>query len=189
LPPERVHLVTVPHPGAPPDELWHRFCRALRIDPAWAPEDAARSNPSLGIDEIALLRELNRRLREAGLDSASYRQLVRQLVVHQTLADRPEMRRVGLPPRLHEWAGEIAEEWVGWVEGSGVDVVGDLADLRPVLPDPASWQKAGRPRPRLMVDAALDALVAVVAEAAARPETQPPLAPLLDRATRRLRGQ
>ncbi|CAA9322763.1 MAG: hypothetical protein AVDCRST_MAG34-1538 [uncultured Nocardioidaceae bacterium] len=189
LPPERVHLVTVPHPGAPPDELWHRFCRALGIDPGWAPEDAARSNPSLGIDETALLRELNRRLRKAGLDSASYRHLVRHLVAHETLADRPGMRRVGLPPRLHAWAGEIAEEWVGWVEGSGVDVVGDLADLRPVLPEPGSWQKADRPRPQRMVDAALDALVAVVAEAAARPAVQAAPPPLLDRATRRLRGQ
>ena len=29
LPPERVHLVTVPAPGGPPDLLWERFCEAF----------------------------------------------------------------------------------------------------------------------------------------------------------------
>src|SRR5205085_1284273 len=141
-------------------------CRALTIDPSWAPEDAARSNPSLGIDETALLRELNRRLREAGLDSASYRHLVRHRVVHDTLAQRPKMRRVTLPPRLHAWADEIADEWVAWVEGSKVDVVGDLADLRPLPPGRGSRDAVDRPKPRRLTDAALDALVAVVLEAA-----------------------
>ncbi len=36
LPPERVHVVTVPHADAveaDPDLLWHRFCRAFGIEP------------------------------------------------------------------------------------------------------------------------------------------------------------
>ena len=37
LPPAQVHVVTVPRPGGPPEELWRRFCTALGIDPAWAP--------------------------------------------------------------------------------------------------------------------------------------------------------
>ena len=59
LPPERVHLVTVPQPAPPtadPDLLWQRFCRAFGIDPAWAPEDSDRANASLGIAETQVLR-------------------------------------------------------------------------------------------------------------------------------------
>jgi hypothetical protein len=189
LPPEQVHLVTVPQPGAPPDALWERYCQALRLDPALAPEAAGRTNQSVGIDESALLRQLNRRLKRAGLDAASYRRIVREVVVHQTLAERPGMRRVTLPPRAHAWALEIAEEWIEWAAGSGIDVVGDLADLRPVFPEGEAWVDADRPKPRLMTDAALDALVAVIMDAAGRPEPEQSPVALIGRAARRLRGQ
>jgi hypothetical protein len=186
LPPERVHLVTVPQPGAPRDELWRRYCTAFGIDPAWAPEDSASRNPSLGIEEVALVRALNKRLRKVGLDSVHYRSLVRHVVVHETLARRPNKRRVTLPPKAHGWAAEVAEEWIGWAEQRGIDVVGDLADLRPAPPEAEPWADPDRPRPRRTADAALDALVAVLLEAAERPEPEPPPAPLLRRVARRL---
>ena len=34
-----------------------------------------------------------------------------------------------LPPKFHDWARERGEAWVEWLEQSGVDVVGDPADL------------------------------------------------------------
>src|SRR5215213_5581695 len=170
VPPERVHLVTVPQPGAARDELWRRYCAAFRVDPGWAPADSAFTNASIGIEEIALLRALNKRLRRVGLDSTHYRRLVRQLIVHSTLARRPDMRRVTLPPKAYGWVGEIAEEWVTWVERAGIEVVGDLADLRPVPPAPGKWANPDKPRPRTITDAALDALVAVVLEAAKQPQ-------------------
>jgi hypothetical protein len=189
LPPGRVHLVTVPQPGAPRDELWRRYCAAFGIDPRWAPEDTASSNPSLGIEETALVRALNKRLRKAALDSAHYRRLVRQLVVHSTLAQRPQMRRVTLPPKAHGWVGEVAAEWVAWVAQSGIDVVGDVEDLCPVPPAAGRWADPDKPRPRRTADAALDALVAVLLDAAERPD--PELSPTarLGRAARRLVGQ
>jgi hypothetical protein len=190
LPPERVHLVTVPQAGAAEDELWLRYCRALGIDPALAPQDAGRANPSIGIDETALVRELNRRLRQAKLDNASYRHIVRQLVVHETLAERPGMRRVTLPPAARPWAEEVAEEWLAWVEGAGIDVVGDVDDLRPRFPDDeTAWQNPDRPRPRRVADAALDALVALVVETAERPDPDQSAVARISRAARRLRGQ
>lgn len=189
LPAERIHVVTVPQPGAAPDELWRRFCSAFGVDPAWAPEEGGRSNPSLGIDEAALLRELNRRLRRAGLDSDSYRHLVRQVVAHETLARRRDTRRVGLPPRLDDWAGEIADEWIAWIEASGVEVIGSVDDLRPVPTPRAVWRDPDRAKPRKLADAALDALVAVVMEASSQPAPESAGVPLLGRAARRLRGQ
>lgn len=190
LSPEQVHLVTVPQPGAPRDLLWRRYCRAFGIDPAWAPQESARENVSIGTAETAVLRKLNRRLKKAGLAGEDYRRLVRQLMVHETLARRDGMTRATLPPAAYDWAEEVAEEWVEWVEGSGIDVVGDVADLRPVRPDPAtSWRNPDRPRRRDMVDAALDALVAMTMEAASRPDPEDQLGAKLGRAARRLRGQ
>lgn len=165
-PPGHVHLVTVPPAHGKPEELWRRYCLALGIQPEWAPNERARANVSIGIDETAVLRELNRRLKEAGLDSEAYRRVVRHSIVHQTLAQRPGMRKVTLPPAAHPWAVEVAEEWVRYVETSGIDVIGDLDDLRPTPSDPATWQDPDRPRPRRVADATMDALVATIQEAA-----------------------
>lgn len=190
LPPDQVHLVTVPQSGAPRDLLWRRYCAAFGIDPAWAPAESSRENVSIGAAETALLRKLNRRLKKAGLPGEDYRRLVRQLVVHDTLARRADMTRATLPPHAYPWVEEIAQEWVDWVEGSGIHVVGDVDDLRPVRPpEDAVWRDPDRPPRREMVDAALDAIVALSLEAASRPDPDEQLTAKLGRAARRLRGQ
>ena len=190
LPPEQVHLVTVPQSGAPRDLLWHRYCEAFGIDPAWAPAESSRENVSIGTAETALLRRFNRRLKKAGLPGEDYRRIVRQLVVHETLAQRKDMTRAALPPSAFPWVEEIAQEWVDWVEGSGIRVVGDIDDLRPVRPaEDAVWRDPDKPRRRDMVDAALDAMVALTVEAASRPDPDEQLTAKLGRAARRLRGQ
>jgi hypothetical protein len=64
------------------------------------------------------------------------------------------------------------------VTEAGVDVVGDLEDLRPVRPAPDEvWQDPDKPRARDVTDAALDALVALTLEAARRidPDEQVPV--------------
>ena len=190
LPPNRIHLVTVPQAGSPRNLLWERYCTAFGIAPEWVPEEAGRENVSIGTAETALLRKLNRRLKSAGLPSEDYRRLVRQLMVHETLAHRKGMTRATLPPAAYGWVNEIAEEWVEWVEGSGIHVIGDVADLRPAPPDPdTAWKDPDAPRRADMVDAALDALVAMTLEAARRPDPEAQITAKLGRAARRLRGQ
>lgn len=188
LAPSQVHVVTVPRPGGPPEELWQRFCTALGIDPAWAPREGARSNPSIGAAEATLLRRVNARLKEAGLPSDSYRALVRQLVVHETLALRPQMTPVTLPPDAYDWAEEVAQGWIDWIKGAGVDVIGDLDELRPVRPpDDTEWHDPDRPRPRDVASAAVDAIVALTLEAARRPDPDDTLTSRAARLARLLR--
>jgi hypothetical protein len=188
LPPEHVHLVTVPQSGAPRDLLWRRYCQTFGIDPSWAPQQSERENVSLGAAESTLMRRFNRRLKQAGLPSDEYRRLVREVVVHQTLAQRPDMTRVKLPPKAFPWATEVAEEWIEWVQGSGIDVVGDLDDLRPVPPAKGEvWENPDRPRRQEMLDAALDAMVALTLEAAKRPDPEEQVTAKIGRAARRLR--
>ncbi len=189
LPPERVHLVTVPQSGAPRDLLWERYCEAFGIDPAWAPAESERANASIGAAEATLIRRLNRRLNRAGLPSEHYRPLIRELVVHQTLAQRPNMAKVTLPPDAFPWAEEVAAEWIDWVRGSGIDVIGDVEELRPVPPAGKAWANPDTPRRVEVIDAALDALVALTLETASRPDPGEQLTAKLGRATRRLRRQ
>ena len=187
LPPEHVHLVTVPQNGAPRDELWNRYCRAFSLDPAWAPEESPRDNVSIGTAEATLIRRLNRRLRiDDSLENEAYRRLVREVVVHQTLAQRNNMANATLPPEAHAWAGEVAEEWIEWAEGSGIDVIGDLDDLRPAPPQ-GTWADPDRPRPGAILDAALDAIQALLAEAAANQPPSPVATSPIRRAREKLR--
>jgi len=189
LPPEHVHLITVPQPGAPRETLWLRFCQVVGIDPAWAPAESERRNPSLGGAETTLLRRLNAMLLEEDFAGEDYRHLVREVVAHRTLARRSEMTRVTLPPDEYDWAEEVAESWIEWVEGARIDVVGDLDELRPRRPEPGvPWDNPDKPRPREVADAALDALVAVVLEASRRPNPDAQLRARVIKAVRRARG-
>ena len=190
LPPERIHVVTVPAVRRAARPALGALLQAFGIDPTWAPEESDRRERLDRHRRGPLLRKLNRRLKRAGLEGEDYRRIVRELMVHDTLAHREGMTKATLPPAAFPWATEIAEEWIEWIEGSGVDVVGDVEDLRPVRPpEDADWANPDRPRRADMVDAALDALVAVTLEAAQRPDPHDQIGAKIGRAARRLRGQ
>lgn len=172
LPPERVHVVTVPHDRGPTgDELWLRFCRAFGIDPAWAPLDSERANRSLGIAETQLVRRLNRRLELPMWRDATYDTLIRELLAQDVLASRDSIP-VRLPPDRFDYAETQSEVWIDWLKTSGVDVVGEADDLRPVRPNPdKQWRDPDRVSPKLQLGAALDALTVMTREAAERTPT------------------
>ncbi len=171
VPPERVHVVTVPHDRGQ-DELWQRFAQAFSIDPGWAPKDSERANRSLGIAETQLIRRLNRRLELTVRREQTYDALIRELLAQRELVSR-ESLPVRLPPSRFEWAEQQADLWIDWVKGSGVDVVGDLEDLRPRRPlEGTPWRDPDRVGAKLQLDAALDALSVMTREAAARPDPE-----------------
>lgn len=187
LPPEHVHVVTVPPAGSPPDELWRRFCTVFGIDPAWAPLDSERANESLGIAETRLLRELNRRIDRRTRRSGPHEALIRRLLAESDLGSR-RSRRVELPPERHPWAVEQSERWIDWIKGSGVDVVGDVDDLRPAPVDPdATWHDPDRVSNKALASAALEALTVMTREAANRPDPQQELGARVRRRIEKLR--
>ena len=167
LPAQRVHLVTVPPPGGPAHQLWGRYRELFGIDPASCTEPTTRGNPSLGAAETSLVRAINRRVNES-LPSEHYRYLVRELIGHRTLALRTGAQRVTLPPRLHDWATACTERWRHEVLERGYHVVGDLDELWPVVwEEPgAQWRDPDEPDPAAWQDAALDAVTALLEEAA-----------------------
>lgn len=157
--PARVHLVTLPPEGGDRTLLWTRFLAASGVDPAWAPAEAQRVNDSLGLPEAQFLRELNGRLGDAARRGGPLHRTVRDVVVGRALAPR-ESHRVRLDPRHEPWVDDLTATWVAWVETSGVDVVGDLADLASTHLDPADWTDPDVVQPDA-VDAADAALAAV----------------------------
>ncbi len=165
LPPDRVHLVTVPKPGAPRDLLWHRFAAVLGLDPGLPDAEAHRTNPSLGVPETALLRSINSQVNHGVLGGDDYRQFVRELLAHRTLSARRDSARLGVPPETRDWAAELSRAWVAELEERRYDVVGDLEEL---LPDPttaAPFVDPDAADQTQVAGAATDAIVALLREA------------------------
>lgn len=187
LPPERIHVVTVPKRGtAGREELWHRYCRAFGIDPAWAPRETEVTNASIGAVETEVMRRLNRRLgwetrREHRYSSA----------VLDTLAYGWRERTPGavVPRARHAWVRAESERWIDHVRDTGVDVVGDLEDLRVTEADLlVDGQDPSRLSDGELLEGALAALEAMTHEVARRPRPEHRPDRLLGRQARRWLG-
>jgi hypothetical protein len=160
VPPEHVHVITVPPAGAGNTLLWERFAGLLGIDPASADTSRARPNASLGVAEVEFLRRLNMAL-SPEIPDWFYMWNVKETLAHQTLASRPRGRRLVLPPDRAAWAADQAEGLIAALKGTRYDIIGDLDELRP---RPAA-EPAVRPEDTPageMLDAAVAAAAAAV---------------------------
>ncbi|MCL2543088.1 MAG: hypothetical protein FWE71_11615 [Nocardioidaceae bacterium] len=168
VPPEQVHLVTVPRPGSPPGLLWERFLAAFGLADVDLELGTDRSNPSLGVPETALIRRINQAV-NADLPPADYRPLVRELLAHQTLSRRTTSPRLSVPTRLLPWVQGVQDAWCEELAARRYDVVGDLADLRGTAgaPSPATWADPDAPEEQEVTEAAIAAIGALLTDSAA----------------------
>ncbi|KRB78389.1 hypothetical protein ASE01_03690 [Nocardioides sp. Root190] len=185
LPPERIHIVTVPAPGGPRDLLWQRFSSAFGLDGLELELTTERANVSLGVPESALVRRINRAAAR-DLPPVHYRPLVRELLAHQTLSRRTDSPRLSLPPDQYPWVAELTESWIAELTERGYDVVGDLADLRGVAPSEDTWADPDKPSEAQVSQAALEAIRALLLESGAREAEADRLRAKLEEARREL---
>jgi hypothetical protein len=154
---DHVTVVTVPPPGADPEALWRRFCSVVGMAPESC-SPVAPANGSLGAGSATVLLRLNRILAEADLSWRDYNVLVKRALAKGVLAGRrAEEPALGLP--VARWVRNRSREMCATLDSLGVEVVGDLADLKPVgvpgvRPGSASAQD--------QVDAAVLALAVLV---------------------------
>ncbi|HEX2893444.1 MAG TPA: hypothetical protein VHO29_05520 [Marmoricola sp.] len=136
LPPEQVHVVTVPLSGAGRDELAHRYCGVLGVDAARLELEQARSNSSLGFTQAELLRRVNLALGERlPKPRLGYARVARWYLTEKFLL--PQGGRAPLLPQSAEaWCRALSQEWIDGIRRAGYAVTGDLADL---LPDAAHF--------------------------------------------------
>lgn len=164
LPPERLHVVTVPPSGSPPTELLRRYCAVLGVDPGSLVPQERPANTSLGRVQAELLRRVNVALPEDLRRRQVYGDVGKRYLASQVLADQPG-ERILVPAEHRAWAEEVAREQVTALEEAGYRVEGTLDDLRP-LPS-AFAEHDSAPGDRELVEAAVTALVRVVALRAA----------------------
>lgn len=157
LPADHIHVVIVPPRGADPSTLWSRFCTLLDVDAGRYPiPDDVRPNPSLSVAQIELLRRVSDAAEQRVSNHADRRRLIRQVYIRQILPHTLSGRKPRLPRYASDTAHGIADTWINAIRQHGVDVVGDLDELRPGDPsddDPDTWD------PDEVIDVGAEAIV------------------------------
>ncbi|MPY96775.1 MAG: hypothetical protein GEU97_02045 [Actinophytocola sp.] len=165
IPMERMHVVTVPPPGADSGVLWQRFAEVLGLDPADYDSTSNRQNTSLGVVSAELMRRVNSRAKERGLGWKASEKLVKQILAKRVLTTRSrDESSLTLPADLYPWVVEQSKRIVTEVEQTGVRVWGDLEEL---IPDPAHAREGTTPETVTdseLLDAALDGIVGMVGQ-------------------------
>ncbi len=128
LPPERVHVLTLPKPGTPRDELWVRFARLVGIDHTACDTSGTVQNESLGVVEVELLRRVNADLEDftAAIDRGNW---IRGYLAQGKLVPRRGEKFWPSDARVEELRAR-GDRSVDFVVEQGYDVIGDVEDLR-----------------------------------------------------------
>ena len=128
LPPERVHVLTLPKPDEPRDTLWLRFAELLGIDAAACDASSSQANESLGVVEVELLRRINADLQGFGraLDRGTW---IRGYLAQGKLVPRRGEKFWPSPDRVAVLR-ERGDRVVELVKERGYDVIGDVEHLR-----------------------------------------------------------
>lgn len=133
VPAERIHVVTVPPAGAPPELLLDRLASVVDFDPSRLTEEAPWTNETVGLPGTEALRRLNERL-DHGLNQRQYDRAVKLTIV-RILAERTTPVRFVVPPQDFGWVVERGRAMVDAVRQGRYPVVGDLAELEPISSD------------------------------------------------------
>ena len=146
VPRERVHLITVPPPGAPHDLLWQRWCAVTGIDDRGFDMHEARTNESLGAAQAALLQRVVPHVSGPLRSGRARHRWLRQYLGHEVLASQ-RGDRFGLKDEHAAELRKLALMAVDEIAAAGYEVTGDLDDLVP------SEQQPVRPHPDHVSDA------------------------------------
>jgi hypothetical protein len=177
LPPEQIHVLPLPPRGSSNDVLWERFATLLEVDPASVDLTRARANTSLGLPEIAFLRDLNEAM-SPEVPDWFYMWNVKETLAHRALAARPRSTRLVLPADREAWALTSAQDVATALRESKYDIIGNVDDLLPAPSAEPPASPSDQPA-EVVLDVAVEAAAALVlhqyrkAYPAARPERGP----------------
>lgn len=131
LAPGRLHVVTVPGPGAPAHLLWDRVAEVLGVDPAVADRRGGGANVSVGYASAHLLCLLHQHV-GGDVSPTQLRRLTMHLATTVLSARRSKEPRPMLDAETLRFTSAWNHRARAAVVESGAHLVGDLEDL-PVL--------------------------------------------------------
>ena len=161
VPPERIHVVTVPPSGSDPELLLKRFCGVIGVDEALLDREVAKSNSALRHVHAEVLRRVNANLDRSHRRRDVYGDIGKRYFAVRVLGDADGGgEKVKLPRSLEPWCTEVSQRFVDHIAEGGYDVVGDLDDLLPT--GSAFTDRLQEPTADEVADAASAALATVL---------------------------
>ena len=134
VPRDRIHVITMPSPQAPRDEMWRRFAHVIGCDPHVVPERETTANPSLGLVSAEVLRRVNEAL-SPDLPKWHRAGVVRDILANRVLNPLGPRTRPRIPAHLTDLIRRRTDHVQSRLADLGCDIVGDVADLDAVLTD------------------------------------------------------
>lgn len=131
---EALTIVTVPHSGAEPDELWTRFARACNVPALDFQMPLEPQNQSMGAIESEVLRRMNARFPQS-LPWPRYEALVKRTFAIEVLAASRSHGALVVPAAWRKATRQAAEKQVAGLAAAGYRVVGHLDELLPQFRD------------------------------------------------------
>lgn len=127
VPPERIHVLVL-DPGAPRDDVWHRFAGIVGFPTEGIDLSGSFPNTSMGVAEAETLRRVNGSLE--GFGSAFDRGVwIRTFLADERLVPRGGDRFWPEPDQVEE-CRQRAEAAIEHLRSAPYDVVGDVEHLR-----------------------------------------------------------
>ena len=163
VPPECVHVITVPGSGAAPDELWRRFCSVLGVDPDVFHGAERPTNTSMGVAGTEFIRQIPEFVGDGPPITPEFRHPLIKILLAQTIMAQHDDVPIGLQAAHRDWFIEKSVSYVDYIKRNNFHVVGDLDSLisRPEqLPDHVT------PTAAQVVDAGITGIVGLIEERA-----------------------
>lgn len=162
VPVEQITVVTVPPAVEDARVVGERFADVLDVSVAGF-EQPEHDNSSVGAYSAELLRRLN--ASAPGFQRHDFRWGVKEGLVRRGLAVRADTEpKFGLSAEQHKWVRRRAERMIDEIRSSGVNVIGDLADLQPPSAPPGDAVDPASATDDELLAAALHGLAALVHE-------------------------
>lgn len=149
------HVMTVPAPGAPREELWHRFRAATGMPDVPVDVETVYDNASLGFGSCDYLRRVNAHLQD--VPARRYRKGMRAVASTALVPRRSSESRPELDLRAAKYARTLNQDLIDGIADSGYRLWGSLEDL-PVPRDLSAYPKTAPTVPRDEVDGAARAV-------------------------------
>lgn len=130
VPRDRIHVITIPQPGAPRDTLWRRFAEVVGFDAGLVDLESVqpRGNVSLRPPQARLLRRINTEL-QGELSPSVYRSVVKRYLSESVTGPGRSSTAYGFSPEQRTHARRWSDELRALVETGGFDVVGSPSEL------------------------------------------------------------
>jgi hypothetical protein len=160
VPPERVHVLTMPGKGEPPDRHWRNFAGVVGLTSEYPLPDRA-ANQSLGVVQVELLRRVNTHLASFKSPGDRGRWIRGYLAERHLVAQDGE--RFGLTEELVADCRARSERAVSLIRSRGFHVVGD-ADALLVPDDLPAQRPVSSVTDAELVDAATELVAVMLAD-------------------------